>query len=250
MNNYFFLPHQDDEIGAIGSINEIIKNRESIYFIYLTRSPKIEDTRNKESLNFLKNLKVKKKNIFFWGSRLKVNDQDLYKNLDLVYRYLYKFFKNRKIDNIYVPSYEGGHPDHDSAFVILFKYFYSRNKNFNFYSFPLYNSKLKKKFFFNFLKPLNKKKCIAIKVHLKINILLIILKIPFFFKSQLISMLFLYPFLIKSYILEKKNYIQKINNFKLSKPHTGKLYYETRKWNSWKNLKKFNSHFLNKSYEQ
>lgn len=100
------------------------------------------------------------------------------------------------------------------------------------------------------MKPLNKKKSIAIKVDLKKKNLLVILKIPSFFKSQLISMLFLYPFLIKSYILEKKNYIQKINNFKLSKPHTGELYYETRKWNSWKNLKKFYSHFLNKQYNQ
>ena len=94
MCNFFILPHQDDEIGALGLIDKI-KNKNKIYFIYLTRSTQIEKKRNSESKNFLYRLNIKKKNIIFLGSLLKINDQQLYKNLDLVFKYLNKVTKKR-----------------------------------------------------------------------------------------------------------------------------------------------------------
>jgi hypothetical protein len=243
MCDFFILPHQDDEIGALGLIDKI-KNKNKIYFIYLTRSPKIEKKRNNESINFLNRLNIKKKNIVFGGSLLKINDQQLYKNLELVFSYLSKFFQNKKINNIFAPSYEGGHPDHDSTFIILYKYFVNNKfKQFNFYTFPLYNSEFKIKYFFNFLSPLKKKMALSFEVYPE-NYYWNILKLPMIFSSQLYTMIAFYPYLIYHYLIRRRNYFEKINTFYLKKPHNGKLYYEHRNWNSWLNLRKYFYFFL------
>ena len=233
-NIYFFFPHQDDEIGVINIISEYCKLNYNVFCIYLTSSPTISNQRNYESKKFLTHLGVKKNNINFLGTKLGILDGNLVNKLNESYAAIKKniLTKKNSFDEVYTPSYEGGNPDHDASFIILYKLINKYKKLSNFYQFPLYNSKKCVNFFYNVMYPIQKKNIIY-KRSVSKELILTVLIIPTFFKTQKQAMLGLYPFIIYKYILRGYIEIENIKSFKLDKPHKGKLYYETRKWCKW-----------------
>ena len=75
MNIFFFYAHQDDETGTFKLIEDSLKQTKNVFCIFATtgliNNPK-NNTRNKESTNVLKKLKVNPKNIIFAGSKLNI----------------------------------------------------------------------------------------------------------------------------------------------------------------------------------
>ena len=88
-------------------------------------------------------------------------------------------------------------------------------------------------FFLNLSKGTERFKKKKIKV---INIILY-LRLIFTYKSQFKTFLGLYPFYFIHLIFKKSYLLQKINKKTYSKPHKGKLLYERRNMDNFKNFK-------------
>lgn len=233
-NIYFLFAHQDDEIGVFQNIiNENKKNR--IFIIYLTKGGTTKKQmllRNKESLNGLKELGVDSKNIFFINDIIDVNEIKLVFKIQKIIEILKKnFFKLYNPDVIYSHAWEGGHPDHDSAFLI--SYYFYKKLNIKLYTFPLYNCENLKWPFFNAFVPVKKNGRILIKKYSKKNYIKLF-KFMTSYKSQFFSLLGLYPFLLLRIFLFKTYFIQTMSKTeKLSKPHSNEIMYEQRKIMTW-----------------
>ena len=138
-NIFFFFPHQDDEIGVTNIISDYCELNYNVFCIYLTSSPTISKERNDESKKFLIHLGVKKSNIIFLGTKLRILDGNLINKLNESYTAIKKdiLTKKNSFDEVYTPSFEGGNPDHDASFVILFKLLTLFYLNFFFHCFNI-----------------------------------------------------------------------------------------------------------------
>jgi len=256
MNRVFLLAHQDDEMGVFTQIKEGIIKNDNIYIFFLTNGNISKITNNsiiaqreKESLNVLKILGVKKKNIFFLGKNLKINSYELHKKLNEIYLILERFLKELKNDSlIYTHAWEGGNTDHDSCYVLtlkLLKKFFNKNSGFQF---SLYNSANMPFKFYKVMHPIkNNGKILTKNINLHDKILFIYLL--FYYKSQYKIWLGLYPFVIGKILFNNYGSLQVINPKKLlKKPHKKNLWYEKRGFLSYSSLKFFFDKFLNNIY--
>ena len=232
----FLFPHQDDELGAISSLlYDSHTNCEKIFCFYLSKSPK-NINRTLESKSFLSFLKIKNINLIDIGDELKILDQKVIFNLSLIYKYIFAYIRKNLSANkikVYTPSYEGGHPDHDSAYIIG-KKLVLNYPVLDFCTFPLYNAENRNFAFFNAFLPLSYQKKNSFKVFCNPFLIIRILLSPFIFKSQYKAIFALYPFFILrilfGFYLTKNQIIQ--SKLNIIKPHSGELYYEKRKWMS------------------
>lgn len=242
-NLVIVLAHQDDEFCIFNRISNFsYKNK--IYIFYMTSgmdtnlNKKIYNKRDLESIRVLKRLGVLKKNIFFLGRKLSINNNQLYKNLNLAFKELVVNIKKIKgYKTVYTHSLEGGHEDHDACNYLI----KVANLKYNFfnisYQFPAYHGKNLPFIFFKVLSPISENGKIF---HKKYNFLdrFRFIYLLFFYKSQLKTWLSLYPFIIFKYLFYKNDGVQKIKKFfTVSKPHSGKLLYEKRGYCSYE---KFN----------
>ena len=230
-NVVFILSHQDDEFGAFGSIKSAI-NKKNIYIFYMTNGelyksiPKnLVTRRDKESLNVLKEIGVKRKNIFFFGRNNNIPTCTLFKNLKIAFRDL-NIFVNKLKGNVTLitHAYEGGNEDHDSCNVLVQKLLRDNKKVKFAFQFPLYNAI--SYFYYSVQKPLiNNGKPIKIKSNFRNRLKFI--KYLFYYKSQLRVWIGLYPFLIFNLLFRNYFILQKVKKKKLiQRPHKKKLLYE------------------------
>jgi hypothetical protein len=237
----FLFAHQDDEAAAFGLINNEIKKGRSVICFFLTTgslylNERYTIKRNKESLNVLMSLGVKKEDIYFSDSFGNLLDQHLIYNIQKILFQLIDYLKNfENINRIYVPSWEGGHPDHDAANIIgaiLMKRF----TNIKAYQFSFYNSYKCVKPFFRVLAPLvDNGKFIKYNISLieRIRYIFLCLCYP----SQFKSWLGLFPFVAYKYLFNSNFFIQKVNFDRIfTRPHNSILYYESRNFAEYSDL--------------
>lgn len=240
----FLLPHQDDELGVFEILNKHT-NKKNLTIIYLTgerNSLKIK-ARNNESLEVLKKFGINVKNIFFLGDKLRIEDQHLIYNLEKIYKNLKEVLKGKKFD-LFTPTWEGGHPDHDATFLIAVKL--KKRINFNHYHFPLYSKK--NSIFFNLLTPNQYAgKNFNIKLS-KYNLkdALYYLRLTFKYQSQIKTFIILWPFLILFYLFIRTQYTFYSKNFILEPPGCGKLWYEKRYKITFQKVNRIAKKFLRK----
>ena len=240
-NIIIMLPHQDDEIALLPYL-DILKKNINLKIIYLTRhkSKKVNIRRNAESKKVLKKLGIDDKKIIFLGAQKNIIDQFLYKNINTVTKYLLEnknIITSDKNTTLLTTSYEGGHPDHDAAFIICMQ-IYQKMKYIKFLSFPLYNSE---SIFFPFqaFKNLKRYQKQIIEIQFSIKKTYLYFNLIFNYRSQLKTIFFLLPFftyrcLIKrKFILIRHNKTENIED----KAHEGKLLYEKRGWLTYSQFK-------------
>ena len=93
---FYFFAHQDDELGIFIQIKKEVKKNE-LFIFYLTSGTdkKINKNklyfRDKESINTLTSLGVKKKNIFFIGRKLGIKHNKLHLSAKKVTVFLENF---------------------------------------------------------------------------------------------------------------------------------------------------------------
>jgi hypothetical protein len=230
-NIYYIFAHQDDEFGVFIDIyNNLKKN--NVYIFYLTNgsNQKISklklSSRDKESIEVLKKIGVKEKNIFFLGRRLNIECNKLYLFIDNVYKEIVKITKNIIPSKITTLSWEGGHEDHDACNLIARKLSFKYNINKVSKEFSLYNRFKTNLIYFKVFNPINKNGTYA-----KINFFkrFFFIKLLFTYKSQIKVWIGLYPFIICHYLFLGYNFLQPLNKDKtIKKPHKGKLLYEFR----------------------
>jgi len=111
----FVSPHTDDiELGCGGSIRRFVEEKREVYCIILSDCrnaiPKgfKEDALNKECVNSLTSLGVKRKNIFIF----QVENKEFQKNNRKIYSILEDLKEKIKPDLVVIPSLNDNHQDH------------------------------------------------------------------------------------------------------------------------------------------
>jgi LmbE family N-acetylglucosaminyl deacetylase len=237
----FFLCHQDDEFGIFYKISEEIKTGSKVICIYLTNgvnefsSSRIRNNESNKVLNFLG---VKKENILYVGEEIGIPDLKLTNHLRVAFKWLNQYLKsNKNIKTIYVPAWEGGHPDHDCLSYLVNKLAKKYKLNKRVFNFSLYNSFNAFWPFFNVLKPVPKQGTIlnfSIPIKDRITYLFLL----FSYKSQVKSFIGLFPAILLHYFFHGTQNLQIMNLSRLEeKPHLGMLYYERRNFMTWKKFK-------------
>ena len=238
----FLFAHQDDEFGVFQKIVDELADGHKVYCAYFTngvhigRSP---ERRNQESITVLMKLGVLRENILFVGENLSIPDGMLVDNLKNAKDWLSVWLSQvSNIGNIYLPAWEGGHPDHDSLNAIGVTVAHELNLLHVVFQYPLYNSYRCLGPLFRVLHPLP---CNGEVIYKKmswinrIQFLGLILGYP----SQKVTWIGLLPFVIAHYLLFGTQSLQKVSLIRLrERPHIGKLYYEKRHFYTWSKMVK------------
>lgn len=236
----FLFPHQDDEFGVFYKILAKQKEGCRICCAYITTgtSDKISsERRNKESLRVLSKLGVLKENIFFAGEELAIYDKTLIDNFDVAKNWIAEWILSFSlVDSIFIPAWEGGHPDHDALHAITVKLSEKIGLLNRVWQFPLYNSYKCIGPFFRVFEPLpwNGK---TLKTNIPWACRFIFIQCCLSYPSQIKTWIGLFPFVFWKYLFNGQQITQAVSLKRLEqRPHIGRLYYEKRKFCSWKKL--------------
>jgi LmbE family N-acetylglucosaminyl deacetylase len=190
----FLLAHQDDEIFIAPRISYELSRGAAPFFVFLTNGVTGGDRseRDNESRACLKRLGVHEEQIVFLGTEFHIPDSQLVSHLEQCFGSLIEKIKGYAFDEIYAPAWEGGHQDHDAAFLIGLALARRVGLENNFWQFYLYNGLNRRGRFFRVFYPLpNKRERRQRKFKLSEGIS--ILRSIFTFKSQRRTWLGLFP---------------------------------------------------------
>ncbi len=114
----FLFPHQDDEYFVSPFLHQ---EQLGAHCFFLTNGqghgiPEV--VRNNESRRMLQRLNVVHTQLHFLPSTLQVSDKDLSNSLSGVFEWIVSETKAYKVKKIFCPACEGGHPDHDAAYLL------------------------------------------------------------------------------------------------------------------------------------
>ena len=253
-NNIFFIfSHQDDEFALFNIIENATKKQKNVFVFYLTTGLKNKKQnikskllkRDKESLNVLLKLGVRRKNIFFIGKKLNIPVYNLYKNLNVVYNEIDKRLEKYAGKHIvYTHSWEGGNEDHDASYIIIKKLIFYKSKIVKAFEFSHYNNYNSKFLPFKVQKFIhNKKKIYETKIKTSYKIKYI--NYLFSYTSQLYLWLPIFPFVIFRILNNDYGNLRTIEkNLVIKKPHSGILLYEKLRKKKYLYFKKYFISFL------
>lgn len=246
----FVFAHQDDEFSVFQHILDEINLGNVVYCAYLTSGVGEREsslTRQHESVKVLKKLGVKERNILFVGAHLGIPDLKLLTNIHHVSNWINNWLLSfKKISSIFIPAWEGGHPDHDALHAAVLVAAKRHGILHILLQFPLYNSYTCKKPFFRLFNPLPLNGT-ARSLHISWRNRFKFLLYCFSYKSQYKSWLGLFPFLILHYFIHGCEYVQNVSFQRLiERPHDGALYYENRNFCSWSEMSLSIRAFLSK----
>lgn len=235
----FLMAHQDDEFGIFHQIEKEVNLGKHIFCIYVTdggANGKIQ-IRDAESRNVLQKLGVKLDDIIFVGREISIDDGKLHLHVNKLVTWLYEFIKKQThLDSCFVPSWEGGHPDHDLLHAISVELINRVASQTKVYQYSLYNGYKCISPFFRVLSPLINNGPIKqekISIEARLRYILFCLT----YHSQWKTWLGLFPFVLIKYLF---NGHQQLQNTKLDNlntpPHEGLLYYEMRGFLSWQDM--------------
>lgn len=238
MTSIFLFAHQDDECAVFQKIYDEMCLGKKVQCLFVTageNSNRKSAARNSESLRVLGKLGIKFDDIFFVGDELKIIDGDLMNRCNDLARWLENFLINCDyIDSIFMPAWEGGHHDHDALHAISVRVCSKLKIDNICRQFPLYNGKKCKKPFFKVLSPLHENgpvEKIIISWPNRIRFLSFCLQYP----SQRITWLGLFMPFMFHFIFKGYQSLQCVSVNRLGhRPHQGPLYYEVRKFTTYK----------------
>lgn len=237
----FLFAHPDDECGVFQVLSSKLTQLSQIHCIFYTSGTLNglkSNIRESESLAVLTSMGLSSRNIHFFGSDYGIPDGRLVFRMEhassLLLNFLSKFPDGF---NLYIPAWEGGHPDHDALHAIGAVIAKKKEALGTTFQYPLYNAYLCKGPFFKVLTPLPENGPV---MNEKIPYLnrLIFLKYCLSYPSQAKTWIGLFPFFLIHYIFRPLQSLQAISLSRLkSRPHNGELYYEKRKFSSWEIVK-------------
>lgn len=125
MKILIIVAHQDDEFFIASRIAHESKRGNQFEIIYLTDgsgSRSISSARNAESTAALLSLGLKVCEIHFLGTDYSFIDGALYREMPRSLHQIHLSLKDKLFDRVYIPAWEGGHPDHDACHLIGIKF--------------------------------------------------------------------------------------------------------------------------------
>jgi LmbE family N-acetylglucosaminyl deacetylase len=225
----FLLAHQDDEVFIAPRISYELSRGALPFFIYLTNGmPAGASTneRDNESRVCLMRLGVEEEQIIFLGTESRIPDGHLVNHLEQCFWSLVEKTKNHAFAEIYTPAWEGGHQDHDAAFLIGLALARRLGLENNLWQFYLYNGFKTRGRFFRVFHPLpntGERRQRKLKLSAGISTLRSI----FIFKTQRRTWLGLFPQILIHLIFCRTEVFDLGRVEQLAKPaHKGGLLYE------------------------
>jgi len=243
----FLLAHPDDEFGCFESIRRLVGMGRRVAIVYLTdggADPAMVSRRMMESRRVLARLGVPASDLHFVGALEGFPDGGLHRHLKAAWLACQSFFNaHGKFDAIYVPAWEGGHPDHDAthALAVLL----ARKQGISdVFQFSLYNAKAVPKPFFRVLSPLaenGERIRLPIPWRARFHYLGLCVSYP----SQWKTWVGLLPFVAPKLLVGGVYCLQCTDIARLDqRPHDGALLYENRGWLTWSAFEGELRHFL------
>lgn len=245
----FFFAHQDDESGVFQKILDelsIGRNVSCVFFTTGVSQGRDASIRNSESQSVLTKLGISQEDIYFVGDEVGISDGDLINNIQKAFTWLEQFLlENPAIVSMYIPSWEGGHPDHDILHAISVVVSHKYNLLDATRQYSLYNGYRCIGPLFRTFTPLKENGSVeSAKVSWsnRFRFLALCLQYP----SQFKTWIGLFPMMFLHYTFFGTQNLQKVSTQRiLERPHTGLLYYERRKFSSYEKVsKKINEHLL------
>lgn len=231
-SKYLFLfPHQDDETGIFHILQILLSKGKEVHCFFFVSDPFLSLTRNYESESVLLRIGVPQENIHFIGSEKHLPDGRLIDYLDYLYQWLVNWIASQNsFCALYLPAWEGGHPDHDALHAVGVAAALHHNMLHDTYQYPLYNSYQCRGTLFRVLFPLpsnGQHNKFRIPLKKRIKYLSYCLSYP----SQLKAWIGLFPFFLLHFIFNGNQSLQSVSVSRLfERPHEGKLYYVKRKF--------------------
>lgn len=238
----FLFAHQDDEFGVFQKIIDELADGQKVFCAYLTDGVSIgcsPERRNRESIGVLVRLGVMRENILFVGGELSIPDGKLIDHLQKAKIWLSTWLSQESnVHRIYLPAWEGGHPDHDSIHALGVIVAKELNLVDIVWQYPLYNGYRCKGQLFRVLLPLPSNSEVVnkqISWHNRLRFIGFI----FCYPSQVITWIGLLPFVLLHYLFYGTQSLQRVSISRiLHPPHIGSLYYERRQFCTWKKMSK------------
>lgn len=229
------LAHQDDEFAAQKLIEDAVAKGWRVHCAFLTQSvdPALNARRNQESLHVLRRLGVSDADVYFSGMVLNIMDGQLQDHLGALGVWLKGVLDQLAPQAIWIPAWEGGHPDHDALHVVAVEItrlegFLTRVRQF-----PLYNGWRCKGGWFRVMHPLldnGPVKRTPLNWPQRYRYLYHCLLYP----SQTKSWIGLFPFVLAHMLFKGVQFTQEVSRERIvQRPHHGLLYYEKRGFSTW-----------------
>jgi LmbE family N-acetylglucosaminyl deacetylase len=225
----FLFAHQDDEVFVAPKLAFELQRGAILHLAYLTSG--VVDTpgaiiRERESEKFLDRLGIAPRRLVFLGREIGIPDTRLVEHLEVCLQGLLKKFDGIAFDEIYAPAWEGGHHDHDAAFLIGVALSQQLGIEPNLWQFYLYNGYMTRLRFFRVFNPLPS--CLERQVRkLTVEEGLATVRAIFLFKSQWRAWLGLFPQCFLHFVFVRKEVLDRASIAQLAgKPHDGDLLYE------------------------
>lgn len=233
----FCFAHQDDEFAILSMISDAVEKGNTIYCLYLTsgvRKGLDPSIRNGESTKVLEEVGVNEKSILFIGEQLGVCDGDLPSHMPQLASWLLDWLPSvGVIDNIFIPSWEGGHQDHDATHAIILVVAARLGILETVFQYPFYNANRCIGPFFRVFSTL-KSNAVVNAIPISAKRRLKYLLSSRYYRSQIKTWLGLWPFVIYKYLFHPQQRLQNVSLERLlHRPHHGKLYYEKRGFYTW-----------------
>jgi LmbE family N-acetylglucosaminyl deacetylase len=230
----FYFAHQDDECGVFQLIKDELQSGAQVYCFYYTSgtfSGLSSIERNNESISILTKLGVNSNRIHFIGGENKIPDCRLVDHLDFIFRDISNVLNSVQFrSRIFVPAWEGGHPDHDALHVATVMASKKNNLLEQTFQYALYNGFKCPGSLFRVLSPLKENGRVFAKkipVSLRLRYLSYCLRYP----SQRKSWVGLFPFFVYHYVFHGLQTWQHVSLERLfMRQHNGPLYFSKRKF--------------------
>lgn len=234
----FLFAHQDDEFAIFQKIAEEKQKGRRVVCIYFTSGvPAGGDAtlRNEESRGVLQEFGIAASDIYFAGEQLDIPDGGLQEHIFVAADYLEtQLDLMGSLASVYLLAWEGGHPDHDVLHAFSLHVLHDRGLLPLVRQFALYNNWHCPWLFFRVMSPLPANGPVdvtSISWRQRIRFLSYCLRYP----TQRVTWIGLFPFVLWHFVFNGRQQVQMASIARTARvPHAGTLYYEKRRFSTWK----------------
>lgn len=236
----FLFAHQDDECGVYEQIHLALGSGHRVVCAYLTTGvPPGGDSsrRDGESLAVLGKLGVDAQDVILAGTQLDIPDGALLNRLHSASIWLTDWLAGFDATAcLYVPAWEGGHPDHDALHAMVVQLCSDTNRLSQVFQYALYNGFRCPRPWFRLFSPLPANGPVArsmVPWRRRLRFAHLALGYP----SQWRTWIGLFPFFVLHHGLYGWQALQPVDLGRVrERPHGRRLYYEMRQFSSWETV--------------
>lgn len=225
----FVMAHHDDEFAVAPLMVSFRRAPADLAFVYLTDGAPIAQTRETETLRFLRDFGVPSANVHFAGRLQTIANGHLHDNIEKAWReILTSVGRLPPIDTVVALAWEGGHQDHDTAHFLATRLCRTLGLAPETFQFGLYHGKGLAGPLFKAWDPLSEngpRHKVDISLAGWLRCMLGVRHYP----SQWRSWIGLFPAMVLTYLVQGGVFFQRFAADRVQqRPHPGPLLYERR----------------------